>query len=73
MQGLRKSTLVIKARDASKKAVFPTGSLKLTATMTMPGINGSASTLVSLNSAPACPKLPCFVTDVNSTVFPAYT
>eukprot|EP00775_Hariotina_reticulata_P013266 gene13266-13396_t len=71
--GLKKTTLVIKARDANNKPVFPIGSLKLTATLNMPGIKGSASTIIMLNSAPACPKLPCFATDVNSTVFPAYT
>eukprot|EP00878_Enallax_costatus_P043455 GHUV01051443.1.p2 GENE.GHUV01051443.1~~GHUV01051443.1.p2 ORF type:complete len:111 (-),score=32.06 GHUV01051443.1:39-371(-) len=41
--------------------------------MRMPGVNGTASINVPLNNPPNCPQAPCFFTDINSTVFPAYT
>lgn len=41
--------------------------------MTMAGASGVSSLAVALNTPPACSAEPCFTTDVNSTVFPAYT
>eukprot|EP00775_Hariotina_reticulata_P000960 gene960-1286_t len=71
--GLHDKILVIKARDNAGNAVFPVGTFLLTATMTTPEAQGSASMAITLNSAPACPRPPCFATDSSSLVFPNYT
>lgn len=52
---------------------MPVGSIKLLAGMAMPGVTGTAAITVPLNNPPSCPQKPCFFTDVNSTVLPAYT
>lgn len=58
---------------AVRPAAFATGSFRLLATMSMPGVSGAASITIPLNTPPSCPKPPCFFTDVNATVFPAFT
>eukprot|EP00878_Enallax_costatus_P020011 GHUV01021138.1.p1 GENE.GHUV01021138.1~~GHUV01021138.1.p1 ORF type:complete len:881 (+),score=267.61 GHUV01021138.1:104-2644(+) len=67
-QGTPSTTLTV------HPTAFPTaGAVILQAVMRMPGVNGTASINVPLNNPPNCPQAPCFFTDINSTVFPAYT
>lgn len=62
------------ASAAVLASVLPSaGSVRLQAIMSMPGVNGTASITVPLNTPPSCPDPPCFSTDTNSTVFPDYT